>query len=223
MTKAEHSFVPRVFSETIWQELYRKHQPEGAFAPIGLSQPMSKHQERFRRIPLNALRLLGDPLADAGPEIPDWPAFVQELKSTRGWDIAVLSELVLNPDQKAILTQACKAAGLGIDIRLCGRAPIVPLLDEPRETRIAGYSKTLRTRLKRGRKKLATLGEIEISHHLPTESTEVDRLLTMAKSIEDQSWKGAEDTGLFKASRLPFVTAVSLSLSFTSSPSTGCL
>ncbi|MEO1140171.1 MAG: GNAT family N-acetyltransferase [Pseudomonadota bacterium] len=202
-----------LFLEQDWREAYAKHQPNGVIEIHELRQgetrlALSVAPERMRRVPCTVLRVLGDPLADQcwfGTDVPwDCSQAVTALRQGPAWDVAVFSELCMDESDRATLDRAIEATGLRGHWRQCGRAPVVPLSGRDKPLTDADYSSTLRRRLKRSRKKLDQAGHVTIVHKLP-KADEVPALIETLKGIEDASWKGDADTGLFNAQRLGFV------------------
>ncbi len=206
-----------LFLEEAWLGAFAAHQPAGPVAIRTLAQgdlalAFSVGRERVRRLDCRVMRVLGDPLADQcwfGPGRDwDWAACVTALADRPDWDVAILSEMRGDADTRARIDAALAARGLSAHWRQCGRAPVVPLSPEGKPLTDKDYSSTLRRRLKRSRKKLTEAGAVTVVHKLP-DPDEALTLLDTLKQIEDGSWKGDADTGLFGDATLPFVRDLS--------------
>lgn len=206
-----------LFLENDWLEAYALHQPSGPIAVQSLIQGDTRlaftlARERVRHLPCRVLRVLGDPLADQcwfGPSSSwDWTASVSALAEGPSWDVAIISELRCEAVERAEIDASLASAGLSGHWRQCGRAPVVPLSVDGKPLTESDYSSTLRRRLKRSRKKLDQAGKVSIVHKLPTPDEALELVETL-KDIEDGSWKGDADTGLFSEEKLTFVKDLS--------------
>ena len=179
--------------------------------------PLVLDRERVYGLGVRSLRLLGDPLADrqpllVTPEVPDlMAATLDTLWSRRGeWDVAILSELPEDLGARTNIDHWCASHGVARQWRLCGRAPILELNQPDAAAVQAAYSRTLRTRLRRARKKLSAAGDVSFERLRPAPD-EVEPLLAIIKHIEDESWKGQAGQGIFSTERrVAFFRDVSL-------------
>lgn len=175
--------------------------------------------ERLHGVPVRTLRLLGDPLADRSPllvERQDPGALAALLAAVlRGplaWDVAVLSELPDDATERTAIDDWNRQHGLAVEWQLSSRVPILDLSGRTPEAIRAAYSKTLRTRLSRSRKRMAQAGTLSVERLLPDPS-QVAELIDQIKAIEDASWKGRAGQALFAAGpREQFMRAVSAAL-----------
>ncbi|WP_139229772.1 GNAT family N-acetyltransferase [Litoreibacter janthinus] len=178
----------------------------------GVCIPFELIDTRVRGISTRVLRVLGDPMADqffvTQATGVSWSELMEGLSRAPTCDMIVLSELQEMPPDQTASDRGCGKAGFAALWRQCGNAPVVVLNQGGKALEFSDYSSTLRNRLKRGRKKMTAAGDMQVAHYLPTPE-EVDDLLATLKSIEDDSWKGDEDTGLFRDDRLDFVRDIS--------------
>lgn len=172
--------------------------------------------ERLQWIPTRTLRLLGYPLADQGclglP--PDDATLAQALGDALRtcplrWDSVILNEIPQPCREGGLLTPLAQAARGAYYERHCSRAPRLALEGSDATRLAAGYSSTLRTRLRRSRKKLAAAGSVSLDRRLAT-ADDVTELLPLLKKIEDESWKGTDGVGIFSTTeRNAFFRALS--------------
>ena len=159
---------------------------------------MKRARELLFGLPARTLRLLGHPLVDrmALPVAPDAPGVLEALLNAltdpraSQADAVILSELPRPAGYAAAIGQwSCDRCP--ILVRHCSRAPVLDLTKP-----YAVASNGLRQRLSRARKRLAKAGSIDFERHLPTPA-ETPPLLDAIAAVEDDSWKGAEGTGIF--------------------------
>lgn len=205
-----------LFLSDDWLEAYLAHQPAGRFDVYslclnGARLAFSYDRQKIRRIPCRVMRVMGDPLADQcwfeASANWDWPSAIGAMRDGPECDVMILSELRAEAGEREKIDRAIAASGLRGHWRQCGRAPVVPL-DAEKPMTDADYAATLRRRLKRSRKKLEAAGVVSVMRTCP-EPGEVDGLLETLKVIEDGSWKGDAETGLFGDERLAFVRDLS--------------
>lgn len=165
--------------------------------------PLVLDREHIHGLGVRSLRLLGDPLADrspllvspAAPELMD--ATLDTLWSHRDeWDVTILSELPEDERGRSRIDHWCARHDIAHSWRLCGRAPILELNHPDAAAVRAAYSRTLRTRLRRARKKLGAAGKVTVERMRPAPD-EIEPLLAEIKRIEDDSWKGQAGQGIF--------------------------
>lgn len=203
-----------LFLESVWLKVCANHMQGELHVLSGpkVCLPFELITLPVRGVPTRVLRVLGDPLADQffvmqAAEIT-WPDILDAFNHGPACDVIVLSELQATPALENLIARSALDTGFRMIWRQCGNAPVVALKPDGKDLDASDYSSTLRNRLKRGRKKMAAAGEMRISHYLP-KPDDVDDLIETMKSIEDDSWKGDEDTGLFRDDRLDFVRELS--------------
>ncbi len=162
--------------------------------------PMTWGREFLWGLPARTLRPLGYPLSDRiGLPVSDsepgaLKALVEALLKpgfTQS-DVTILSELPATAGYRAFFQDASlRSHSL---VRLCGRAPIVDIPDQARAGR--SFSKGLKSRLDRSRRKLRNMGSVTFERLRPPPE-DVPGLIDLAASIEGRSWKGAAGTGIF--------------------------
>lgn len=172
--------------------------------------------ERLQWIPTRTLRLLGYPLADKGclglpPDDSDLAdALGQALRSCPlRWDTVILNEIPQSYRESGLLAVLAHAARGTSYERHCSRAPRLDIKGRDPISLTASYTSTLRTRLRRSRKKLAAAGRVSLDRRLAT-ADDVTELLPLLKEIEDESWKGTDGVGIFSTTeRYAFFQALS--------------
>lgn len=197
-----------LFARGVWLEAAARHLvPAQArlwtYAGRDGSGPFSSCvvvRERWRGLPLRVLRLLGDPLSDRAAWSASDRADREELLDAlvavpSPWDVALLSELVPDAAERSQIDDWAGRCGLPCAWELTGEAPIVDLSDGV-EAVTARYGKSLRTRLKRARKKIDAGGGVAVELHTPS-PPETAALLDEVADIERASWKGDAGVGLF--------------------------
>lgn len=176
--------------------------------------PMTWGRESILGLPVRTLRPLGYPLSDriGIPAADDDPyilaAVADALANGRSSesDVTILSELPA--DFRSRLPDS--AGKRAFHIRLCARAPVLDVADPDRLK--AGYSKSLRTRLSRARKKIRESGETRFERVIPGPA-EVPALLETISAIEKASWKGVAGVGIFSTpERYALFQSMALSL-----------
>jgi CelD/BcsL family acetyltransferase involved in cellulose biosynthesis len=165
--------------------------------------PMTIGPERVHGIPIRSLRLLGDPLADRIP----LPVAADDPDSLKGlldglvdgrvrFDAAILGELPDNPMFRSAVEAWSANRGVAAHWQLCSRTPVLRFGCRDQQELESGYSASLKTRLRRSRKKLDIAGRVALEQHRPA-SHQVDELLASIKAVEDASWKGHASVGIF--------------------------
>jgi CelD/BcsL family acetyltransferase involved in cellulose biosynthesis len=179
--------------------------------------PLTWGSERLHGVPVRSVRLLGDPLADrvgllvAGEDDDRRRRFVLDaiVEFPKPWDVILLSELVEDPGLRALVRGWAHERGIGVHWRHCARSPVLALGQADVRALRASYPKTLTTRLRRSRKRLEAAGKVEFERRLPGPG-DVERVLDAFKAIEDASWKGEREVGIFStAGRYRFFRALS--------------
>jgi len=163
--------------------------------------PFSLGKEAIYGVPAKILRLLCDPLADQFPlpsrDIDALSLMLDSLASNCGdWDAVIFNEIPEGPAGDVHLQQWAGQSGARFHRSHCSRAPVLNLKGKSLETIQNSYSRSLRTRLKRSRKKLSNAGLLQVEHFLP-EPHQTEELLKQVKAVEDSSWKGVEGVGIF--------------------------
>ena len=163
--------------------------------------PLVCQRERVHGIPVATLRLLGHPFNDrvAMPILPGNAELVETVLDAlfacpQHWDLLVLSELH-DPGERKLLAERAPAS---VEWRPCSRSPVLRLSFDSETALRASYGKALTTRLARARRKLAGAGAVRFERLLPRPH-EVPRLVSLCKAIEDISWKGSHNLGIFSA------------------------
>ena len=173
-------------------------------------------RETLGGIPLRTLRLVGHPYTDR-VVLGDHPEIIENLTRAIAtlplkWDIVILDEIVAS-DVPAI-TESLKSQTpqYWTRARHCAHTPLLRLQSLPDSDLDTAYSKSLRTRLRRSRKKLANRGDSRFER-LRVTPNQVDEVLAVISPIEDSSWKGSKGVGIFKSSTRKFFQEVSYGLS----------
>ena len=177
--------------------------------------PVTWGLERVHGLTVRSIRVLGEGLADYMPLlVAGEDGAIREVlldalaMGPRSWDVVILSELPEQADERSAIEQWGRGRRLKLHWRSCTRAPILELLGRSGAEVRQHYSKTLRTRLHRSRKKLDAAGAVRFERVLPT-SAQTDGVIDQCKSIEDASWKGQQGIGIFStAERLAFFREV---------------
>lgn len=156
--------------EFIWGLPARTLRPLGYPLSDRIGIPVLSHET-------GALKLLLEALLNQGPSQAD-VAILSELPATAGY-----RKLFQEP---SLRTQSF--------VRLCSRSPVVSICDDARSGR--AFSNGLRSRLERSRRKLRSTGSVTFERLRPLPE-DVPELIEVIASIEDRSWKGAAETGIF--------------------------
>jgi CelD/BcsL family acetyltransferase involved in cellulose biosynthesis len=129
------------------------------------------------------------------------------VEATRTVDMARLSEIEVGAPEEEALRAACSALGLPIASKVCARSPFLRL-DRPWDTIESSFSSTLRTRLRRARRRQEKAGGFEFARWQPDPDAVPD-LLPHFRDLEDLSWKGTRKLGVFSpANRWEFALDV---------------
>jgi CelD/BcsL family acetyltransferase involved in cellulose biosynthesis len=177
--------------------------------------PFTRGREFIHGLPAQTLRLLGYPLADrvaivmdpAEPGLSD--SIVAAIVDSRAAiaDVAILGELPRLNGQSDDLAHAATMRDQRFFRRHCSRAPVLDIVG--REALKASYSRALRTRLARARRKINHFKSIRFERIRPRPD-EVPKLLSMIAAVEHESWKGQARKGIFStAVRREFFTEIS--------------
>lgn len=204
----KHITCPHPFASWEWMEVYAgyavKNQSQLRLLSIYRDKelialiPFQLRTEMQLGMRLRTLRLLGDPLADLYSfprcDAPFMHTLLNALYSKPPiWDVVILSELTPDAYGDSLLRQCIDESARPWHRRHASRSPI---LNVPRQTEHPPtYSKSLGTRLKRARAKLANAGQAHFRQISPRPH-EVDRHMYIIKSIEDASWKGRSSQGI---------------------------
>ncbi len=165
--------------------------------------PLSYGRETFYGVPAHTLRDVGDPLADCVPlaisqEAPEGLELALDalFDAPQPWDAVILSELPDTAELRCRIGSWSAKRNVKTHWRRCARVPVLPLDFADEHALKASYSKTLRTRLQRARKKLMAAGQVRFERIRPGPEA-IDELLQRTKAIEDASWKGQQQVGIF--------------------------
>lgn len=166
--------------------------------------PMTWGREFIWGLPARTLRPLGYPLsdrigipiADANPDVLESliglllkPGFTQS-------DVTILSELPDSAGYRKVFQDA--SLRHHTLIRLCSRAPVVDIVDPAKSGE--PFSKSLKVRLNRSRRKLQSTGSVTFERVRPSPQ-DLPGLISLIASIESRSWKGVAGTGIFSTSQ----------------------
>ena len=184
--------------------------------------PFSYGKELIRRIPVRTMRLLGDPMSDRETlvTVPDESLieYVLQLIHESPWkpDIIILSEIPGDSCCWKVMENWRSKSKVKTYSRLCARVPVVDLNYPDIQSLLGRYSKSLRTLLRRARKKIdACYGDqgYRVDRLVPRPE-EVSDLLAIIKSVEDRSWKGGDGVGIFSTSeKFNFIKTLSEKIS----------
>jgi len=162
--------------------------------------PMTWGREFIWGLPARTLRPLGYPLSDrvgipVADAEPDALRTLITLLLNPGFtqsDLTVLSELPVTAGYRRIFQDA-SLRNYSL-VRLCSRAPVVELPEQARSGTF--FSKSLKLRLERSRRKLNNMGSVSFERLRPSPE-QVPGLINLIGSIEKRSWKGTAGTGIF--------------------------
>jgi CelD/BcsL family acetyltransferase involved in cellulose biosynthesis len=176
---------------------------------VGLA-PMAERVERRFGVPMRMLAFAGDPLADRHGLLFDpeeaaaaTRAMAEALaRASRAVGALVLSEIATGTATEEALESAAAAQRIPRTERTTSRAPIVRL-DRPWDEVARSFSKSLRIRLDRARKRQAEAGGLHFRRWQP-KAEEVDALVARFRAIEEKSWKGDRGVGIFAPARVAF-------------------
>jgi len=165
--------------------------------------PFTRGPERIHGVSVTTLRLLGEPFADRLP-LPiaglDEASIAHLFDAFYGaparWDVLLLSELAIDAGTRAMVDRWAQGTHHRLHWRHCSRSPVLRLDFPDQESLRRSYSKTLRTRLARARKKLAAAGSVRFQRECPTPAR-LAALLPEIKAVEAASWKGRAGSGIF--------------------------
>lgn len=158
-----------------------------------LVSPTNEHSGRFDVLAANTDAVIA--LADHLRALPDW-------------DVLRLSDV---PDDSAASTmmERLQDAGLPTGIAQGPSAPYLPLPASPAAFR-ANLSSNLRSSLRRRRRRLRELGEVELER-VPPKSPDLPRKLREAWELEAKGWKGRAGTAILQDERtLEFYSGLAL-------------
>lgn len=163
--------------------------------------------------PARTLRILGFPMGDRHPLTEGSNDTIQSVLQD-GLDSfpepvdAIIFDEVLHRDTE-MLRQIAANLGYFVSVRQSARSPVKSLEGiADCDALLKGYSKSLRTRIKRAMNKLDKTGNYRICITKPTPDT-IDECLTVAIELESRSWKGQEGVGIFDPATRPFFVALS--------------
>ncbi len=112
-------------------------------------------------------------------------------RERRGWIAMALEELPEDCPTFRALEQLAGEDEFPLYTQLASRAPMV-VLDEG-----GRLSPRYARKLRASHRRLAELGEHQIEFFLPSED-QVDSLIEEFRAVEDRSWKGEQDVGVFR-------------------------
>ncbi len=155
---------------------------------VGLA-PMCETDATVVGLPARALRFAGEPEADrlgllaAGGDAKTLDALVAAvLDRAGGVDFARLDEIVADSPTDKALDRGLQRRGVRGLRRTCGRAPVLTLQPSLPDQE-AAYPKSLRTRLRRARKRVEAAGGLEFRRWRP-QPEEVPDLLVRLRAVE---------------------------------------
>jgi CelD/BcsL family acetyltransferase involved in cellulose biosynthesis len=164
--------------------------------------PLVERRESVPLVGANLLAFAGEPEADRQVFLsdPDDPRALEAavtalLDRARSVDIVRLSEVLAGSKTDDVLSRRLMGPGRPAVRRICARAPYLPL-GRSWEAIEASYPSTLRTRLRRARKKQQQAGALSFRRWLPGVA-ELPDLLARFHDVERKSWKGDRGVGVF--------------------------
>ena len=199
-----------IFQTPEWVLPWWKHFAEGHERVVTVRRagrlvalvPLVELRRRGYGLHAKVLAFAGEPLADRlGLVVDDTDAEAADVASralvagTGDFDVVELSELDVDGAGERAIARAIRAAGTVAAERVCSRAPVLRL-DRPWDEVSQAFSKSLRTRLKRARRRQAERGDFAFTRWQPAADA-VPGLLQRFRDIEDRSWKGDRGVGVF--------------------------
>ncbi|MBZ0267693.1 GNAT family N-acetyltransferase, partial [bacterium] len=164
--------------------------------------PLVTTRERHGGVPARVLAFAGEPLADrlgflvedADPEAAEVVsrAIVEEARDV---DLVRLTEMEAHGPAERALGRVIRASGATYARRACARAPVLRL-DSPWEDVARGFGRSLRTRLRRARRRQESAGAFTFARWQP-EPDELPHVLGRFRDLESRSWKGDRGVGVF--------------------------
>ena len=216
-----------VFSTQSWIQS-SLHHLMGSRTPIVLELTTDQsHEYRFvfshgwenlSGIPVRTLRVAGYPFTDRiifGDQMGAITGLIRALTTLNiCWDIVILDEIIAGDLPLCIDEVEASTLKLWTRTRHSAHTPVLDLTHFTDSEISNSYSKSLRTRLKRARKKLADTGGCRFERIQPGPD-QVDEILRIVSDIEEKSWKGDANVGIFNAKTRDFFFEVSQGLSKT--------
>ena len=201
------AFTTGEWLSAAYEFLHDRRRPE--IVTYGTSQgllgllPLTGGLELVDGVPLRTLRAAGFPFSDRMPLlVADGRNDLLEcllnalVETAAKWDVILLNELPHDQSVLEAVARWARATKRTTMFRLSSRTPILSLDFADRQSLLNSYSSSLRTRLRRGRKKLAGAGRVEFRRVLPN-LEQVPDLLAEIRKVEDASWKGRDAVGIF--------------------------
>ncbi len=166
--------------------------------------PLTWGTEWLAGIRVRTLRYLGYPYSDriallVSPACKSGFAELVDamLACPEPWDLIMLDEVLGSDVDRFTQYVSRHASGTRIRVRHCARSPILPVGDAADVAVEQQYSSSLRTRLRRARKKQVASGKVEI-RCVRGAVEDCDALVAAIAEIEGISWKGDEGVGVFR-------------------------
>ena len=172
--------------------------------------------ENLYGIRTKVARFVGVPYGDrfsllVDPKIDKlMPVFLDNLinHAPDSWDYFVWNEYLEDAEIDPKIESWAKGSHPRFYKIATSHCPVLPLSTLTREEMEKSYSKNMKTRLRRGRKKLQAAGDVEITHYRPDEN-KVAALLDEIRAVEERSWKGEDGVGIFSRGSFAFFKDVS--------------
>ncbi len=199
-----------IFQTPEWVETWWQHLGRGRARTLTIRRqgrlvallPLCLSRESVRGLPVRVLACIGEPEADRLGVLSDpgdaeaLDVAVEVLAAAADFaDMVRLYEVATDSRAAAALERLRQRRPGRVAHRLCSRAPVFGL-GGPWEAIEAGYSRALRTRLRRARTRQAKAGGLEFRRWQP-EPAQVPELLARLSKVEAKSWKGRLGVGIF--------------------------
>ena len=159
-------------------------------------------RESFSGVPASTLRLLGYPASDRySLQFDAAPGNIQQLALAlrvcpRNWDLAIFDELLDDDATRLEMVARMSDWPMKARRRHCASSPLLDLVGGNDAVQ-ASYSSSLRTRLRRARKKLEQAGRAEFTRLQPSPEN-IDTWVDRIAVVEKASWKGLNGVGIFE-------------------------
>ncbi len=212
-----------VFQTPAWVMTWQRHFGRGRLHLLTVRRnsrllallPLCESRLRVRGVNVCVLYFAGEPQADllgalCRPDAPEGlQVLVDELLArVDDVDLLRLSEIAADSPLQRALHKAAAERGVPAASEVCARAPVL-FLDRPLAAIENGYSKSLRTRLKRARRAQQRAGTIDFRRWRPSPA-ELSQLLERLRQLENRTWKGTRDVGIFSSRpKFEFISEIS--------------
>ncbi len=183
--------------------------------------PFSYGKENLHGLPITSLRLLGDPMSDrqvlVSLNMEGLLSYILELIQTTPYksDLIALCEIPGDSYSYKSIKQWISSNTVNTRMSICSSTPVVNLNYTDAQELLSNYSKSLKTLIKRAQNKLKK-ADIEQGYsveEITPSPDSIEELLCVIKAIEDKSWKGEKEVGVFSGKNINFIKNISQKLS----------